>query len=104
MQRKQNRGLAQVAATAMRPTNLTTSIVSLEIVLGAIMTFGGIALTFFATEKILGIVHTGLGLLAFPIAYAFWTSRSRAWNAILTLNVASIAYSTFSEIIAANLS
>ena len=73
-----------------------------ELIVGLIIFLGGTALTVLATDKILGIIHVGLGFLAFPVAYGLWRRDSLAWNAALLLNLASILYSTVSEIIVVN--
>lgn len=74
-------------------------IVILEIVVGGIVFLGGTALTVFAMNKVLGIIHAGLGLFAFPVAYGIWKRDAWAWNAALGLNLLSIAYSIVSETI-----
>ena len=71
-------------------------------IVGLIIFLGGAALAFLATDKILGIIHVGLGLAAFPVAYGPWRRYSWAWNATLILNLATILYSAFSEIIMVN--
>ncbi len=73
-----------------------------ELIVGLIIFLGGTALTVLATDKILGIIHVGLGFLGFPVAYGLWRRDSLAWNAALLLNLASILYSTVSEIIVVN--
>ncbi|HEV2120835.1 MAG TPA: hypothetical protein VGS11_12135 [Candidatus Bathyarchaeia archaeon] len=77
-------------------------IIILELMVGLIVFLGGAALTFLATDKVLGIIHVVLGLFAFPVAYGLWKRDSWAWIAALFLNLASILYSTFSEIIVVN--
>ena len=79
-----------------------TILVVLEIVAAGIVFFGGIALTYFGTEKVLGLVHASLGLLGFPVAYGLWRRCCWAFAATMILNLATILYSTLSEIIAFN--
>ncbi len=79
-----------------------TAIVILELIAGLIISLGGTTLAFLLTDKMLGIIHAGLGLLAFPVAYGLWKRDSWASNAALLLNLASIIYSTVSEIIVVN--
>jgi hypothetical protein len=80
----------------------TTIIIVPEVIVGLTMFLGGTALTVFASDKILGIVHAGIGFLAFPVAYGLWRRHSWAWQTALLLNFASIFYSTASEFIVAN--
>ena len=63
---------------------------------------GGAALVYFSTDSTgvsLGIVHTILGLMAFPAGYWLLTGSARARTLTLGVDVAIIAFSIASEII-----
>jgi len=74
----------------------------LEFIVGGIVVLGGAALVYFSTDatgKSLGIVHTVLGLMAFPAGYLLLTDKARARVLALGVDAAIIAFSTVSEII-----
>ncbi len=63
---------------------------------------GGAALVYFSVDSTgmsLGIVHTILGLMAFPAGYLLLTGSARARTLTLGVDAAIAAFSTASEMI-----
>ncbi len=74
----------------------------LEFVVGGIVVLGGAALVYFSVDSTgmsLGIVHTILGLMAFPAGYLLLTGSARARTLTLGVDAAIAAFSTASEMI-----
>jgi hypothetical protein len=74
----------------------------LEFFVGGIVVLGGAALVYFSTDTTgmsLGIVHSVLGLMAFPAGYLLLTGKARARALTLGVDAAIIVFSIMSEII-----
>jgi hypothetical protein len=75
---------------------------ALELIVGGIVVLGGAALVYFSTDTTgmsLGVVHTILGLLAFPASYLLLTSKARARIITVGVDAAIVAFSIVSEIL-----